>query len=592
MNEPGAPVVFKGFPAAEGIARGRVRTVDWHVPAVPRVAVPEGGRSRELERFRGALARARTELEGIKGETGSRLGPIEARIFDPQILMLDDPEVVLGTERYISDNRLTAARAFDWRMLELKDRWSRTSHPMVLDRLNDLEDLKVRVLRRLLDLPDPWEIGGDAEPGGIVAVAKDLTPSFVASLDASRVVGLATDEGTRTSHWAILARSLEIPAAAGLGDIAARAGDGQPIIVDGWSGRVVIEPDAREVDRFERRRATIRGWRRETPAIAREEAVTLDRKGVTLRANLDLPGEAARARALGARGVGLFRTEFLVVGRNTVPREEEQYLAYRSVAETFSSHPVLIRTFDLGGDKFPVFLRTPAEDNPFLGRRGVRVCPDEPELFLTQFRAMLRAAVHGDLRIMAPLVNTGAEIATVRELLGMAENQLRSEGVPFARAVEVGAMIETPAAALAAPGLAAHADFFSIGTNDLVQYTLAVDRTNTRLAHLYDPFHPAVLRQISMVARAGRAAGVEVSACGEMATRPLGVLLLLGLGVEVLSVAWRSLPGIKRIVRNCRLDEIRAAAEVSLEAPTGAEARRSFAASLRPTLNRVFPPGA
>ena len=590
MNDTAAPVVFKGFPAAEGIARGRVQRVDWDAPEVPRVAVAAGGGDRELDRFRQARARARRELEDIRRETAARLGPIEARIFDPQILMLDDPEVVEGTKRYISENRLTAARAFDWRMLELKDRWSRTSHPMVLDRLNDLEDLKVRILSRLLDLPDPWQIGG-GEAGGIVVVAKDLTPSFVALLDPSRVVALATGEGTRTSHWAILARSLEIPAAAGLGDLTARAGDGQAIIVDGWSGRVVLEPDAREADHFERRRAAIRGWKRETRAMAREEAVTLDRQEVTLRVNLDLPGEAGRACALGAKGVGLFRTEFLVVGRSAVPGEEEQYSAYRSVVEAFPSHPVLIRTFDLGGDKFPVFLRTPAEDNPFLGRRGVRVCLDEPELFVTQLRAMLRAAVHGDLRIMVPLVTTGTEIATVRELLGMAEDQLRNEGLPFKHAVEVGAMIETPAAALALSGLAAHADFFSIGTNDLAQYTLAVDRTNTRLAHLFDPFHPAVLRQISMVARAGRAAGVEVSACGEMATRPLGVLLLLGFGVDVLSVAWRSLPGIKRMIRNCHLDEIRAAAAASLEAPTGAEVKRIFAASLRPTLDRLFPPG-
>lgn len=589
MNDTAAPVVLKGFSASEGIARGRVHRVDRDVPEVPRVTVPPEGGARELERFRRARARARRELEGLKRQTAARLGPIEARIFDPQILMLDDPEVVEGTKRYISENRLSAARAFDWRMLELKDRWSRTSHPMVLDRLNDLDDLKVRILSRLLGLPDPWGIGdGEHE---IVAVAKDLTPSFVALLDPSRVVALATDRGTRTSHWAILARSLEIPAAAGLGDVTDRTADGQAIIVDGWSGRVVIGPDAGEEERFERRRAAIRGWGHETPAMAAEEAVTLDRQGITLRVNLDLPGEAARARALGARGVGLFRTEFLVVGRSTVPEEEEQYRAYREVAEAFPSHPVLIRTFDLGGDKFPVFLRTPAEDNPFLGRRGVRVCPDEPELFLIQLRAMLRAAVHGDLRIMVPLVNTGTEIETVRELLAMAQDRLESEDLPFERSIEVGAMIETPAAALAAPGLATHADFLSIGTNDLVQYTLAVDRTNTRLAHLFDPFHPAVLRQISLVAEAGRAAGVEVSACGDMATRPLGVLLLLGLGVDVLSVAWRSLPGIGRMVRNCRLDEIRAAAAAALEAPTGAEAKRHFAASLQPTLERSFPRG-
>ena len=591
MSETAAPVVLEGFPAAEGIARGRARKLEWDVPDVPRDTVPEGGRDRELERFRRALARAREELEVMRRETATRLGPIEARIFDPQILMLDDPEVVEGTRRYISENRLTAARAFDWRMLELRDRWARTNHPMVLDRLNDLADLKVRILGRLLDLPVPWKIGV-GEPGPIVAVARDLTPSGVALLDPERVAAIATDEGTRTSHWTILARSLEIPAAVGLGDVSVRACDGQTIIVDGGSGRVVIEPDEREAERFDRRRAAIRGWKRESRAMAGEKAVTLDGRAVTLRVNLDLPGEAARARELGAQGVGLFRTEFLVVGRNTVPEEEEQFRAYRAVTETFRSHAVLMRTFDLGGDKFPVFLRTPPEDNPFLGRRGVRVCPDEPELFVTQLRAMLRAAAHGDLRIMIPMVNTPTEIATVRELLAIAVDQLRGEGASFAHPVKIGVMIETPAAALAAPALASHADFLAIGTNDLAQYTLAVDRGNTRLAHLYDPFHPAVLRQVSMVARAGREAGVEVSACGEMATRPLGVLLLLGLGVEVLSVAWRSLPGIKRMVRQCRLDEIRAAAAKSLEAPTGAEARRTFAASLRPRLERVFPPGS
>ena len=568
---------------------GRVRRVVWGVPEAPHLTVPEGERKRETERFRRARRRARHELEEIKRETEDRLGPIEARIFDPQILMLDDPEVVEGTERYISESRLTAARAFEWRMLELKERWSHTSHPMVLDRLNDLEDLKVRIMSRLLGLPDPWSLaGGD----GIVAVARDLTPSFVARLDPARVVGLAADGGTRTSHWAILARALEVPAAAGLGDMSTRTRDGQAIVVDGVSGRVVIEPDAREADRFERRRAAIRGWRQEETATAREESITLDHQGVTLRANLDLPGEAARARRLGAEGVGLFRTEFLVVGRGTMPGEEEQYRAYRAVAEAFPSRAVLIRTFDLGGDKFPVFLRTPAEDNPFLGRRGVRVCMDEPELFVTQLRAILRATMHGDVRIMVPLVNTGSEIGVIRKLLDRAAEQLHGEGVDFKRPVKVGAMIETPAAALAAGQLATHADFLSIGTNDLVQYTLAVDRTSTGLAHLFDPFHPAVLRQISMVARAGRAAGMEVSACGEMATRPLGALLLLGLGIETLSVAWRSLPEIRKLVRSCRLEEVRAAAAAALEAPTSAQVKRTLTVSLGVTLGRLFPAGS
>ena len=577
MSDPSAPTVLEGFPAAEGIARGTVRRVEWSIPEVAHTSVRARSTAGELECFRAALTDARRQLEALKRETEDRLGPVEARIFDPQILMLDDPDVVEGTERYIAENRLAAARAFDWRMLELKERWSQTDQPMVLDRLNDLADLKLRVLTRLLALPAPWDLGSAT---GVVAVARDLTPSFVATLDTDAVVALATDEGTRTSHWAILARSLQIPAVAGLNGVSSRVRDGQLMVVDGRSGRVVIDPDAREAERFELRRSAILGWRREIAAIAREDAVTLDGTGVALRANLDLPGEAERALEHGADGIGLFRTEFLVVGRNRAPEEEEQYHAYRRVAETFAGRPVLTRTFDLGGDKFPVFLRAPAEENPLLGRRGVRVLPDETALFLTQLRAMLRATAHGDVRIMVPLVNTPKEIVSVRRLLRTAEEQLRREGVPFSEHVRLGAMIETPAAALQAPQLAAHVDFLSIGTNDLVQYTLAVDRTSTRLAHLFDELHPAVLRQISMVAEAGRQAGVEVSACGEMAARPLGALLLLGLGVEALSVAWPSLLEIKRLVRRCRMSAVRAAAAEALSAPTSCDVRLRLDESL------------
>ena len=564
MNDRGAPVHLEGLPASDGIAMGRVRRVDWRVPQVPRTTVRRGARDGELERFEDALRRARAELERIRRRTEARLGRVEARIFDPQILMLEDPEVVEGTKRYIRENRVTAARAFEWRMLELTELWARTSHTMVLDRLNDLRDVKLRVLGRLLGLPSPWDLEGD---GDTVVVARELTPSFVARLAPESVGGLATDAGSRASHWAILARSMRIPAVVGLGEVFARTRDGQAIIVDGRAGQVVIEPGPPETERFEERRARISGWTRPTRPSAPREVVTLDGEAVTLRANLDLPGEARRARELGAQGVGLFRTEFLAVGRRAVPGEEEQYRAYAAVAKTFPSAPVLIRIFDLGGDKFPLFLRMPAEGNPFLGRRGVRVCRDEPGLFLSQLRAILRTTVHGDVRILLPLVNTSDEIASFRELLGAAREQLRDEGVPHRGDVKVGAMVETPAAALAAAELAAEADFLSIGSNDLVQYALAVDRTNTGLAHLYDPFHPAVPRLLASVAEAGRSAGIEVGACGELAAQPAGAALLLGLGVDALSVAWPSLPEIGNVIRGARMRTLREAAATALRAP-------------------------
>lgn len=583
------PIVLAGSAAAEGIAMGTVCRVAWGVPEVP-PATTVGGEAREgeLKRFGAALEWARSRLEELKRETESRLGSVEARIFDPQILMLDDPEVVAGTEGYIVENRLTAARAFDLRMLELKERWSRTSHPMVLDRLNDLQDLKLRVLSRLLDLPNPWDI----ETGsGVVVVARNLTPSFVARLEAADVVGIATDEGSRTSHWAILARSLEIPAAVGLGDVSDRARDGQLIIVDGGTGRIVIDPDSEEQERLQRRRSRLRDWS-QVALEEEEDAAPADRPGTTLRANLDLPAEAVRARDHGAHGVGLFRTEFLVVGRNAMPGEEEQYKAYKTVVTTFPSHSVLIRTFDLGGDKFPMFLRASFEENPLLGRRGVRVCRDEPELFLTQLRAILRAAVHGDIRIMVPMVNCAADIVVVRELLDAARSHLQRQGIPMGDGIKLGAMIETPAAALNAAALASHVDFLSIGTNDLVQYALAVDRTNARLAHLYDPLHPAVLRLIEMVVAAGRDAGIEVSACGEMAGRPGGAFVLVGLGVDALSVAWPSLPEIRSLLRSHGLADIRAAATRALDAPTSEAAKQVLSDSLQGTTGRrLFPFG-
>lgn len=558
-----------GFPASEGMGEGRVIRISWSLPIVPHTSIGPDQVEAELNAFAEALAAARTELCRLKERTESLLGPVEARIFDPQLLMLEDPEVVDGTVRYIRDNHIAAARAFDWRMLELRTLWSATQHSMVLDRLNDLEDLQLRVLNRLLNRADPS--GLSVDDGPVILVAPNLTPSVVVQLDAAVVAGIATDQGTRSAHWAILARSQNIPAAVGLGDVYARATDGQGAIVDGRIGRVVLDPDESDRKVFETRRSRLRGWAAEVEAIAEQESVTADGHPLALRANLDLPVEAEAAKRHGAQGVGLLRTEFLVVGRSTMPDEQEQYEGYRRVAETFRDQPVYIRLFDLGGDKFPMFLHMPEEDNPFLGWRGVRVLLDEPELFRTQLRAILRATVHGDVRIMVPMVNDVEEIEQVRALLDREEKQLRSEGVPFHAGYKLGVMIETPAAALDAAELARHSDFFSIGTNDLIQYTLAVDRTNHRLAKLYNPFHPSVVRQLHSVARVARAAGIEVSVCGEMAATALGAFLMIGLDISTLSVGWPALPELKKVLCEVRVEDARRAARKALAAPTASE---------------------
>jgi phosphotransferase system enzyme I (PtsI) len=474
------------------------------------------------------------------------------------MLMLEDDDMISRTLEYIRNNGLSAARAFELCMLEIEADWTRSGHPMVFDRLIDLRDVEQRMLRRLLGIADP-DLHFDGSLDGVILVARDLTPTVTVQLDRQRIIGIATDAGTRTSHSAILARSLGLPAVVGLGDFSTLVHTGEEVALDGRSGRVVVSPTETERRLYRERDERVREWEHELGLLAQEEAVTPDHQPVVLRANIDLPGEAEFARTHGAQGVGLFRTEFLVVGRNTEPLEEEQYQSYRRVAEAFPRHAVFIRTFDLGGDKFPAFLQMPVEENPFLGWRAIRVCLDMPDLFRTHLRAALRATAHGDVRIMLPLINEVSEIRRTRDLLDEAAEQLRCEGKPFNPAYKLGIMIETPAAALTAHELARHADFFSIGTNDLVQYTLAVDRGNARLAPRFTPFHPAVLRLLDMTVHAGRAAGIEVSVCGEMAGNPLAVFLFLGLGISALSVGPSTLTETKKVIRSVPAAAARAA---------------------------------
>ena len=559
-----------GIPAAPGIVIGPAHVLRLEIPRVPHVMVAPEEVDREIERFHEAREWAKARIREVRDNTEARLGEVEAHIFDPQLLMLDDAELIDGTVEYIRENRLSAARAFELRMVEFQSEWRRTGHPMVMDRLNDLMDVGNRVIRRLLGIEDPDHSLQNLR-NKVILVARDLTPSLTVQLDREKILGIATDAGTRTSHSAILARALGIPAVVSLGDLSRVVQTGQELILDGRAGRVVVEPTEWEKNLYRERDIRVREWEQELVLLAHLEPVTPDHQPVLLRANIDLPGEARVARAHGAQGIGLFRTEFLVVGRSTVPGEEEQYLAYRQAAEAFPDDAVYIRTYDLGGDKFPLFLNMPQEENPFLGWRAIRVCLDMPDLFRTQLRAILRATAHGDVRIMLPLVNEIDEILQTRALLAEEEERLRREGIPYNPGYKLGIMVETPAAALTAGDLARHVDFFSIGTNDLVQYALAVDRGNARLAPRYNPFHPAVLKLLKRIARAARAAGIEVSVCGELASSPLGVFLLIGLGITVLSVSPASLPEVKKVIRSVPAADAREAVGEALQASTATE---------------------
>lgn len=569
-----------GMPASPGIVIGPVHLLRWEVPDVRHRIIPDEAIRDELARFHLARQRASERLRAVRDRVEKQAGSDEAAIFDVQDSMLDDTDLISGVESLIRQN-IGAEKAFDLVMLELRQHFARHPQPMVRERVGDLADLHIRLLSLLMDLPDHDPV--DVPKGtNAILVTHDLTPSLTVQLDRDAIAGIATDAGTRTSHVAILARSLGIPAVVGLRDAAERLRGHEQVILDGSSGLVIVDPDARQIEAYRDRAAREAADTEELSWLATSEPVTLDGIRITLRANVDLPEEAEAAAHSGAEGVGLMRTEFLVVGRATMPSEDDQYREYRRVVEAFAGQPVIIRTFDIGGDKLPVG-GYPAEPNPFLGWRAIRMCLDESELFKDQLRALLRAAVHGDVRIMLPLVVTVEEVIETRRLLAEAAAELEARGVDHRHEVPLGVMVETPAAAIAADTLVEAADFFSVGTNDLVQYTLAVDRGNANLASRFTPLHPAVLRLIQRTVEVGAEGGIHVGVCGEMASQPLMAFALLGLGVRELSVAPRSVPLVKRIVRGVSATVAREAAEAALASPTAKAAhdelrRRLFSA--------------
>src|SRR5213595_231280 len=458
-----------GMPASPGIVDGLVHLLRWEVPDVRHRIIHDDAIGSEIKRFHAALEQAKERLHQVRARAEKNAGPEEAAIFDVQLSILDDTELLRQVEELIQQN-LGAEKAFDLVLFEWRQQFASHVRPLLRERVGDLIDVHIRVLSILLGLPDHDPV--DLPKGSNkILVTHDLTPSLTVQLDREAIIGIATDAGTRTSHVAILARSLGLPAVVGLREATELLNGNEHVILDGTSGVLIINPTAGQIRIYRERRAVEALEDKELQALAAADSVTLDGHWVTLRANVDLPEEAEFAARSGAEGVGLMRTEFLVVGRATMPTEDEQYRAYKRVVEAFGGRPVVIRTFDIGGDKLPVG-GFPSEPNPFLGWRAIRMCLDQPDLFKTQLRALLRAAAHGDVRIMLPLVVTLDEVRAARALLDDAARQLERRGLSVRRDVPLGVMIETPAAAVAADTFTRDGDvqFFSIGTNDLVQY--------------------------------------------------------------------------------------------------------------------------
>ena len=558
--------IIKGVAVSPGVAVGPALVVRWEAPAVADRPVGPGGVDGERAKLTDALNYARARIERSRAKAAERAGEEEARIFDAQLMILEDRDLLAGVERLIRENNFSAERAFQLKMLEWRGLWA-TAGAMLRDRLADLTDVEVRVLTRLLGQEEP-SLEQARPEAPVVLVARDLTPSLTVQLDRDAVLAIACEEGTRTSHAAILAHSIGTPAVMALPDVLRSVASGQMVVLDGWAGTLQVEPSEQTIEAARRRDRQRRELERDLEAGSALPARSTDGVTVAVRANLDLPEEMEAALRHGAEGLGLVRTEFLVAGRSQMPTEDEQAELYRRIGTAFLPHPVVIRSFDLGGDKFPAPFRRTAEGNPMLGWRAIRVCLDQPEIFRPQIRAVLRAAAHAKLRLEIPLVTRLDEVLRTRTLVEEEARALRKAGIEAAATVPIGVMVETPAAAIMADRLAEVCDFLSVGTNDLVQYTLAVDRGNARLAERFNAHHPAVLRLLRTIARAARAAKCEVSVCGEMAADPISVYLLLGLGYRVLSVAAPSLPLVKWMIRQVSVKDAASCAEAALELPT------------------------
>ena len=560
---------FEGAGVSPGIAHGKIHVVRDELDEVVRYRIAPSQVADEISRFEAALIQTRMQILEMQQRIAESIGAKDAAIFDAHLLVVEDRTLIDEVLRKLETDLCNV----EWIFQEVATRYAETLNkiddPYLRERALDIQDVTKRVIRNLQGKA-PKTFLALTEPH--ILVAHNLTPSDTASMNRANVLGIATDLGSRTSHAAILARSLGIPAVVGLHDITAKLETGQHVLLDGSDGCLIVAPTPETLARYaeiESRRAKVVARLKE---LRETTSTTRDGHHIVLSANIELPEDVDAVRANGAEGIGLYRTEFLYLNRTTLPTEDEQYETYRKVAERVRPNPLIIRTFDLGGDKLaPGTVDIADELNPFLGWRAIRFCLENLDIFKTQLRAILRASVVGNIKIMFPMISGLDELRSAIAALEECKKELRSSKIEMAEKVEVGAMIEIPSAAISASVLAPEVDFFSVGTNDLIQYALAVDRVNEKIAHLYEPTHPAVLRLLKMIADAAHAHNLWVGVCGEMAGDIALVPLLLGLGMDELSAAAILVPRVKRAVQSLTIPECRELVEETFKLDTASE---------------------
>jgi phosphotransferase system enzyme I (PtsI) len=557
-------LVVQGISASNGIAYGEIFLYLQTELEVPAYGVDANRRVEEIARFEQGLVATRQQITKIKDEVEHNLGSDEARIFDAHLMVLEDQALIGETIREFENTGANIETCFKNVSQRYIKAFDEINDEYLRERAGDLRDVAQRVLRNLLGQA-AHHLGELAEKR--IVVANDITPSDAAGINRSAAIGIVTDSGSKTSHAVIVARALKIPAVVGVRDLTTKVASGDRILVDGYEGVVIVNPTDQTLFRYGRIQTEKKTFESRLLAASRLPSETLDGVHVTLLANIEKAEEAGAARECQAEGVGLFRTEYLYLNSSHLPGEEEQFATYKAVATAFAPWQVVIRTLDLGGDKplegIPGLIHH--ETNPFLGFRAIRLCLEHPEMFKEQLRAILRASAFGKVRMMYPMISGTEELMRANAVLAEARDELRQRGERFNEEMEVGSMIEIPSAAATADLLARHCSFFSIGTNDLIQYLLAIDRGNDHIAHLYEPTHPAVLRTIKRVVDDAHERRLPVAVCGEMAGDPVFMPLLLGLGVDELSMSPPSLPAVKYFVRAIKMSEARELAAEALQ---------------------------
>ncbi|KYH34291.1 phosphoenolpyruvate-protein phosphotransferase [Clostridium tepidiprofundi DSM 19306] len=541
--------MVKGIGVCPGIALGKVLVLQEEELNVEKEEIEDI--ELEKERFNKAVLRSKEDLEKIKVQVTEELGEDNAEIFQAHLMILQDPELIDSTLKKI-ETGINAEYAFNEVVNQTIQVFEAIDDEYLRERAADIKDISKRVLKYLLG-KEQSDITSLSEE--IILVAEDLTPSDTASMDKKRVKGFLTNIGGRTSHTAIMARTLGIPAVVGLNNITENVKSGDIVAFDGETGEVIINPNDEQKKYYEDKKRIYEENKKELKELVGKESITTDGKVVELVGNIGTPSDVEALIDNDAEGVGLFRTEFLYMNRHELPTEEEQYNAYKTVLEAMKNKPVVIRTLDIGGDKNLDYLKFDYEMNPFLGYRAIRLCLDRRDIFCTQLRALLRASIYGKLRIMFPMISSLEELLEAKEILSQVKEELINEGYEISKDIEIGMMIEVPSAAIISDILAKHVDFFSIGTNDLIQYTTAVDRTNEKISHLYSPFNLGVLRLIKMVIDNAHQEGIWVGMCGEMAGDKTLIPILLGMGLDEFSMSPISILPARRLIRSLSLEE-------------------------------------